>query len=94
MREHVDVERQILRVLCGAHERHFGAMGPGYVGNSASSVETIVRVTRRDFRACSIECAINGFPPTGMTFLRGIPFEPPRAGTTARISRPVTERRN
>ena len=35
------------------------------------------------FSAASIVQAIRGFPPSIFMFLRGIPFEPPRAGMTA-----------
>src|SRR5687767_2355113 len=36
-------------------------------------------------------CAINGFPPIGRMFLRGIPFEPPRAGMRAMISLDIAQ---
>jgi hypothetical protein len=53
---------------------------------SASSVLTIVRVSRRLARAASQACSSSGRPASGARFLRGMPFEPPRAGITPRIS--------
>src|SRR5258708_17510049 len=53
---------------------------------SVSSVETITRVTLFDCKPAAIEYAINGKPAKLRMFLRGIPFEPPRAGIKAKIS--------
>src|SRR5262249_23521146 len=53
---------------------------------SSSSVETTVRVIVAAWSAVAIVCATSGFPASGRTFLRVRPFEPPRAGTSARTS--------
>src|SRR2546430_1233163 len=53
---------------------------------SASSVDTMVLVTRRDRRACSIVCATRGRPATSRTFFFGNRCDPPRAGMIARTS--------
>src|SRR6516165_1694650 len=53
---------------------------------SSSSVETIVRVIVAASSAVAIVCATSGLPASGRTFLRGRPFEPPRAGMSARTS--------
>ena len=53
---------------------------------SWSSVETTTRSMDAVRRAAAIARATSGTPPTRRTFLRGTPFEPPRAGITATIS--------
>src|ERR1051325_5420041 len=49
---------------------------------SASSVDTTIRPTQALERACRKVCARSGTPSSGRRFFLGIPFEPPRAGTT------------
>ena len=50
---------------------------------SASSVDTMTLVTYAACRALVMVWAISGWPATSRTFLRGMPFDPPRAGITA-----------
>ncbi len=56
------------------------------VAISSSSVETNTRSIKRLARAISMACAIKGFPASMRIFLRGTPFEPPRANIPATIS--------
>src|SRR5690606_2044655 len=53
---------------------------------SGSSVDTTVRVTKDAPRAASMVQPIRGLPHKGRTFLRGTPFDPPRAGMMATTS--------
>jgi hypothetical protein len=51
---------------------------------SGSSVETAKPPRRFEASAASMDQAISGLPAISLTFLRGMPFEPPRAGMTAK----------
>jgi hypothetical protein len=50
---------------------------------SSSSVETMTRSSRLASRAAPMAQAMSGRPATSTRFLRGIDFDPPRAGMTA-----------
>ncbi len=52
---------------------------------SGWSVETTARSMKPQARAMWPARATSGMPPTGCRFFSGMPFEPPRAGTTARM---------
>src|SRR5438309_4105181 len=64
---------------------------------SGSSVETHTSVTHAAARAARMVWTINGKSPSTRLFLPGSPFDPPRAGMTARTvtgKPPVKERRS
>ena len=51
---------------------------------SSSSVDTTMLAKTSDFLVAARTWPINGNPPRSTIFLRGMPFDPPRAGMTAR----------
>ncbi len=84
--KHVDVRREITGILGGAAERHFCSPFLGDRGDLIVVGAHDHREIRADWRAWMIDHAMSGFPPTSMMFFRGMPFEPPRAGISARTS--------
>ena len=66
-------------MTCAPHSRATAAI-------SGSSVETTTRSTRVAASALVTARATSGMPPTRRRFLRGTPFDPPRAGMTTTVS--------
>ncbi len=69
----------ILSQFGRSHERYFGAVFGCRIGNRLIICGTMMRSINPLSLAALIECAIRGMPPSGLMFLPGKPFEPPRA---------------
>ena len=63
-----------------------GTSAPQFLATFAISLSSVLTITLSitlELTAASILQAINGLPSKFLTFLRGSPFEPPRAGMRA-----------
>ena len=84
MTKDVDVRCTIVGVFRRPNERHLSAVLFATAAISSSSVLTTTRVIRAESRAWRMDQAINGFPAISIIFLRGMLFDPPRAGISSK----------